>query len=86
MVAATQKQYEAPDDLQITEPQFRNAIRSLRERTTKFPLADSIDEIPCSDATRYPPASARLILRTVIRGRLPKNLAQNPPSLNVEQA
>lgn len=77
IVIATQRQYNAPDDVQFNEQQFRHAVRGLRQRKEKFPTAASIEEIPCQDAARYPPASARLILRTVIRGRLPNNFIQN---------
>lgn len=76
MVAETNRQYSSPEDCQFGEHQFRNAIRGLRQRKTEFPNADSIEEIPCAGGTRYPPISARLILRTVIRGRLPKKLTQ----------
>ncbi|HEY0075923.1 MAG TPA: hypothetical protein VGB77_17605 [Abditibacteriaceae bacterium] len=80
MVAATKLQYNADGDLRINVSQFRSAIRALRRRKSEFAKAETIEEIPCPDATRYPPASCRLILRTVIRGRLPKNLSQSEPN------
>ncbi|RYG53832.1 hypothetical protein EON80_32320 [bacterium] len=71
MVRVAEDLYNASGDLSITRTKFYDAVERLSTRSTQFEDADKITVIPSKDGYRYPAASCRLILREVIKGRLP---------------
>lgn len=76
MMRVVEPLYCHPDDVKINRDGFYDAIDRLTRRKEEFPSADAIECIPARGGYRYPPRSCRLIVREMIRGRLPKDFRQ----------